>query len=219
MDDLERLFRGLVDVLRAQEPEQPMHTFEVSELYQSIIPYRKYKKALRFDASQDYEMAVLRLLAGEAGYASVEPIEVQQALLEEAQSVNPNPAAFREFAAARVRLNQSAVQAVAQSDEAYAPPSTPEEQEDEELRVEERSKEPVFEPIAVETAPRPSIRPSIDKASVCPHCREELPAKPQLIFCPFCGTRVRPVECPECGSEIEPNWKFCITCGNTSISG
>lgn len=219
MDDLERLFRGLVGVLRAQEPGQPIDTFEVSELYQSIIPYRKYKKALRFDANQDYEMAVLRLLAGEAEYASVEPVEVQQALLEEAQSVNPNPAAFREFAAARVRLNQSAVDAVARSDEAYAPPSTPEEQKDEEFGDEEESKAPVFEPVALETAPRPSVRPSIDEASVCPSCREELPVQPQLIFCPFCGKRVRPVECPECGSDIEPNWKFCIICGHTSTNG
>ena len=219
MDDLERLFRGLVDVLRAQGLERPIDTFEVSELYQSIIPYRKYKKALRFDASQDYEMAVLRLLAGEAGYASVEPVEVQQALLEETQSVNPNPAAFREFAAARVRLNQSAVQAVARSNEAYAPPSTPEGQEDEEFGDEQESKAAVFEPIAVETAPRPSVRPAIDEASLCPHCREELPVQPQLIFCPFCGKRVRPVECPGCGSDIEPNWKFCITCGHSSTSG
>ena len=219
MDDLERLFRGLVDVLRARKPERPIDTFEVSELYQSIIPYRKYKKALRFDANQDYEMAVLRLLAGEAGYASVEPVEVQQALLEEAQSVNPNPAAFREFAAARVRLNQSAVQAVAQSDEAYAPPSTPERQEEEEFGDEKQSTEPVFEPVAAETAPRPSIRPSIDEPSVCPHCNEDLPVQRRLIFCAFCGKRVRPVECPECGSDIEPNWKFCITCGRTSTNG
>ena len=84
MEDVERLVNTLVSVLEQNDPQRARTPFQVSELYQSIIPYRGYKNQLQFDTNQDYEMAVLRLLAGEGGYVSVEPTEVQQQLAEEA---------------------------------------------------------------------------------------------------------------------------------------
>ncbi|MFQ5703319.1 MAG: zinc ribbon domain-containing protein [Gemmatimonadales bacterium] len=238
MDDLERLFRGLVSALGSEGTGGSDEVFEISELYQNILPYRQYKKSLGFDSHQDYEMAMLRLLAGEDGYAAVEPVEIQQSLLEEAQSINPNPAAFREFAAARVRLNREAVRRVTQAAEAYAPPDTPDEMSDsaEKTAVDEKTprvleetapekhdqpesvppgkRGPVFEPVEAEiTTPTTEYRDSVEPRS-CPHCNDELPSRRQVIFCPFCGNRVAPIECPTCGSEIEPSWKFCVTCGH-----
>ena len=112
MDDVERLFTQLVQVLTESQPERLTSAFQLSELYQSMIPYRKYKKQLGFESNEDYEMAVLRLFAGVSDYAMVEPEEVREQLVIEAEATNPNPGAFREFAAARVKLNSSAVRSV-----------------------------------------------------------------------------------------------------------
>jgi hypothetical protein len=51
----------------------------------------------------------------------------------------------------------------------------------------------------------------------CPWCKEDLPHRGGVKFCPFCGSNVRLVPCPECGEELELTWRFCIACG-TEIS-
>ncbi len=48
---------------------------------------------------------------------------------------------------------------------------------------------------------------------VCYWCREQLPLRETLNFCPFCGIDVAVVPCPSCGEAIESNWRFCIQCG------
>lgn len=50
-----------------------------------------------------------------------------------------------------------------------------------------------------------SIRPS------CPKC--EHPVASQYVFCPECGTRIRPQTCAHCNLEIEGNHKYCPYCG------
>lgn len=47
----------------------------------------------------------------------------------------------------------------------------------------------------------------------CLWCRADLPERATLKFCPFCGTDTRLVPCPECGDEVEPEWRFCASCG------
>jgi len=51
----------------------------------------------------------------------------------------------------------------------------------------------------------------------CPWCRENLPGREGVKFCPFCGSNVQLVPCPECGEELELNWRFCVACG-TEVS-
>jgi hypothetical protein len=47
----------------------------------------------------------------------------------------------------------------------------------------------------------------------CPWCRENLPGREGVNFCPFCGSNVKVVPCPTCGEELELNWRFCVACG------
>lgn len=47
----------------------------------------------------------------------------------------------------------------------------------------------------------------------CSWCRETLPDREKLNFCPFCGTDIQVVPCPSCGEALEPGWLFCIACG------
>src|ERR671938_186821 len=107
MDDLDRMFRRLVQNIRNGYPEYLAHPFEVSELYQHLIPYRHNRRELAIDTNQDYEVALCRLLSGERGYLVVDEV-VRDALRRELSTPNPNTAIFREFAAARVSLAQDA---------------------------------------------------------------------------------------------------------------
>src|SRR5262249_43943433 len=104
MSDVDRLFKRLVEVLALRSGPGLQDPIELQDLYQKIIPYRLHRTALRFDSNQDYEMALLRLLAGENGYMEVEPADVAAALAREAHSINPNPGAFRAFGQARAKL-------------------------------------------------------------------------------------------------------------------
>lgn len=206
LDDLDRLFHRLVQVLEERGPGRVGQPAQVAELYQDLVPYRQYRAALRLDTHQDYEMALLRLLAGERGYARVEPEEAQQAFVLEVQAALPDAGVIHEFAAARVHLNTSAAKKVVAGPEAYAPevlhpppsppPSVPQ-------RGPVRGVEEEVSPAEVQGAAEES----------CPYCDAELPKGRALFYCPFCGGNLRGVKCPQCGTELEVGWLYCITCG------
>jgi len=234
MDDLDRLFHHLVDHIARTTPDRLQKPFQVSELYQRLVPYRTHKSELGFESIEDYEMAVLRLLAGESAYARVEPPDVQEALAAEAKQVNPDPGAFREFAAASVVLDREAVQRIVNHEAAYAPPELhpPESPEATPEVV------PVLEaralaapPTSASATPPPTVEEDdttlriaaietrelvfepVGASSDCPSCDEELPAGRDAVFCPFCGEQLAATPCGDCGELIEPGWKYCLACG------
>ena len=49
--------------------------------------------------------------------------------------------------------------------------------------------------------------------TVCHSCREDLPVRDSIHFCPFCGSDLRPSPCSECGEAMEARWQFCVSCG------
>ena len=213
MDDLDRLFRKLVDILATEDPQRLAAPFQISELYQSILPYRTYRKQLGFESNEDYEMALLRLLAGESNYATVEPDEVKEQLVLEAQEKNPNPGAFREFAAARVKLSETAVRSVRSAARAFAPPTPPVApkpgpQADQWAQFAPPTDEP--------TEPQPAEASSPKRGPSCASCNESLPTNRPVAYCPFCGKQTGPAKCPSCGEEIEVGWSFCVTCGRSN---
>jgi len=108
-DDLERLFQRLVLNVAQLDPSRLDGPVPVVEIHQNLVPYRTHRAVLGIETNQDYEMAVLRLLAGEGGYAWVEPDEVRALLAREAASVNPETGVFRRFPSATVRLDPDRV--------------------------------------------------------------------------------------------------------------
>jgi hypothetical protein len=223
-DELERLFRRLVANLADLDPSRLHRAFPVSEIYESLVPYRTHRATLGIDTNEDYEMAVLRLLAGERGYAVVEPGEAQAALAREAASTNPDTGAFRRYAAARVTLDAGRVTKVLESDdavEADQPAEAPEEPAAAEaprqaeatgpelpfvLADEEEEEEEAVRPVARPRAAHPASSP-------CPYCGGDLPVGRAVLFCPHCGQNVGVVHCPTCDTELDVGWRFCIACG------
>src|SRR2546428_3776389 len=122
VDDLGRLFERLVSVLPSEARGRLAVRFPAAEVYERLVPYRSNRSILKVATHQDYEMAVLRLLAGERGYTSLEPAEVQDALRREAGEANPDTAVFRQFPDAILSLNRLAAERSLRGDRAYAPP-------------------------------------------------------------------------------------------------
>lgn len=108
MDDLDRMFRRLVQNIRTGYPDYLSRPFEVSELYQNIIPYRHNRSELGLEQNQDYEIAVMRLLAGERGYLVVDD-GLRDQMQRELASPNPDTSAFRAVSTAQVSLSGEAV--------------------------------------------------------------------------------------------------------------
>jgi hypothetical protein len=103
MDDLDRMYRRLVQNLRAGFPDLLARPFEVSELYTTLVPYRHNRRELALETNQDYELALLRLLSGERGYLTGDA-QMQGDLREELQSPNPDLSKFRAYATSMVSL-------------------------------------------------------------------------------------------------------------------
>src|SRR3989449_4755129 len=95
MDELDRLFGLLVTAL-ARETRVAV-PFPASDVYERLVPYRSNRSRLNVATHQDYEMAVLRLLAGERNYLQLEPETVREAKQREIPTIHPDPPYFRTF--------------------------------------------------------------------------------------------------------------------------
>jgi hypothetical protein len=190
MDDLDRLVRRLVQNVRNSYPQYLSQPVEVSELYQTLIPYRHNRTELEIETNQDYEAALCQLLSGERGYATGDAA-MQEAMRKELSSPNPNTAVFRDFAAARVTLTAEAVRHFADSPTSLqrgAPSASP-------------------------RMSTPTSSSGSSAASACRYCGGTLPDGRKVLFCPSCGQNLMVQRCPACGTELEIHWKYCITCG------
>ena len=208
MDELDRLF-GLLVAALARETRVAV-PFSAAEIYERLVPYRSNRSRLNVATHQDYEMAVLRLLAGERSYVQLEPENVREAMQREISGVNPDPAYFRTFPDAQVMVNGRAAERVLLADRAYAPSGAA---EDEDL-LDTTGENPVpvpFAPRAAFRAPKPK---DALNANQCEYCGGVLPAKRDARFCPHCGQpQEGELKCPGCGSALDVGWAYCLACG------
>jgi len=289
-DVLRRFHRALVREIQASNPELLSSPFSVAEIYQNLVPYRTHRDEIGVEMNADYEHALLRLLAGEHDYLTIESRTARQEIREELESPNPNTSLYRDFAAADVRLNPDKIDEALMWDRTQAdegqeevpigdtgPEAGEEVVEIGEVRdlavgwggdasFEEEAEVEVIEEVVLveeetgddaldqdvvthlvaEVEPKEVLvkdskadttlpsggneEPDEESLSTlpdeggdshapkaCAWCREALPDRPGVNFCPFCGCSVHLVPCPECGEELELNWRFCIACG-TEVS-
>ena len=231
MDDVERMYRQLVRIIRATSPQLLTQPFPVSDLYSTILPYRLHRRDLGLETNQDYELALLELLSGARGYLVVED-RMKQVLGDSLKSASPDPVLIREFGTARVSLAPDALRQL--DGEGRPAASAP-----------AAASAPTADVATIATAPTgtatvaPPARSAGTTASApatstrrpsrpitvpsggeeCPHCKGELPAGRPINFCPHCGQDLTMRHCPACGSELEHEWKFCVTCGRAVGTG
>lgn len=208
MEDLSRFFRQIVRNLAAADPARLRRPLSAGEIRQTILPYRANRRALQLETSEDYELVLIRLCAGEGGFARTEPDDVQAEFAAEALNSNPDLRIVHRHEDAVVILNQKLLAraldpaqglAFAPSDQRFAPPAAE-------------------EPVSAPDPPAPrrgSSKPRTGPLppAICRACRGKLPPERSVKFCPHCGASQALTHCPECQTELEPAWRHCVTCG------
>lgn len=240
---VDRLYEVLVEEIRSHRPDLLDEAFTVAEIYQNLVPYRTHRDRIGTEMNGDYEHALLRLLAGAGDYVKLESDTARRRFEEELESVHPDTGIYRNFAACEVRLNPERVPAAEAGEgvEGDGVPAAPgpsdavdaqlgspaQEEAGDEAPSSDRGEGTAGAPGPREkevSAPEvgdgtgDAERKTTSDDAVCRWCRERLPLRNDLEFCPFCGSRVDLVPCPECGTELDEDWLFCVACG-TQVRG
>lgn len=211
MTDLERFFRRLVSNLAASDPARLHHPIPLEDVQHSIVPYRSNRRALHLETSEDYEMVLLRLCAGEGNLVRTEPEEARARFVEELQSPSPDLGVLQAVEHVVISLRSEPLARALDPEPdpslSFAPPS---------------QLAPPAPPIPGLDLPQletfdPDVEPAADEGAEetphCLYCGDRLPGGRPVRFCPHCGQRQTPPECPQCHSEVEPGWRHCVTCG------
>ena len=177
------MFRRLVQNVRAAYPDYLARPFDVSELYQVLVPYRHNRRELEIETNQDYETALLRLLAGERGYLLGDP-SMQQSIQHELQSKNPDTGLFRAYATNQVSLSPEAVRRLEQQPLTGALPTATA------AMAAPRSLTPTIPP-----APRPQPPATPPSAPSAPSAAAPAPASPPA-FAPIPRPPAPPAAAP-----------------------
>ena len=211
MDDLDRLFQRLVHNIRNGHAEYLSVPFTVQELYDTLVPYRHYRRDLGIETNQDYEAALSRLLSGEKGYIRADQA-MQDRLKKEMASQHPDLGAFRDYAETRISLVPDAVQKLgvsipAQNAGGYS------------VGARAAGQGGNGSPSGTETATSFSIPTlsTVEVADGCRFCGGTLPEGRPVIYCPHCGQNLAAKHCEGCGGELDPVWKFCVNCGKKAM--
>jgi len=221
-DALARFHRVLVEEIVLNRPAYLREPFTVAEIYQNLVPYRTHRDRIGLEMNGDYEDALLRLLAGEGDYLVLESEHARQEIREELSSSNMNTGLYREFAAVDVRLNPLRmprdIPDPVSLRAAFVPPET--EVAAPAPHAPSRVAQPSPPPAPTPPAPHDHVAPEAQETPTgCPWCREPLPRRSNLNFCPFCGADLQTAPCSTCGGELEVGWRFCPACGTSVGDG
>jgi hypothetical protein len=231
MSDLRRLFSLIVHNIAAIDASRLHSPVTLGELMQRIVPYRSSRRHLDVVTSEEYELLVLRLAAGEEGLARLEPPETLARFRRELGGVHPDLHILVFDEAATLTLSREAVTAVlgGAGERGFGPPD-----ERPAPAATEAAAAPAPVPAASRGSPdsaaqRPPAgaeHPPIEEVEIleweapgevhsdrCSFCGGSLPAGRTVNFCPHCGQSLRALHCPQCNEEVELGWRHCVSCG------
>lgn len=202
MTDLERFFRRLVGNLASTDPARLHRPIPLDDVRQTIVPYRANRRALGLESSEDYELVLLRLCAGEGGFVRTEPEEVRARFAEELRGANPDLEILgaAENVLLTLRSEPLARALGPEPTAAYAPPAPP-----------LPSDIPDFPEL--DEPPEAAGPPDEPMPPHCLYCGGALPANRAVNFCPHCGQSQTVALCTHCHGELEPGWRHCVNCG------
>lgn len=205
MTDLERFFRRLVGNLASTDPARLHRPIPLEDVRLSIVPYRVNRRALGLESSEDYELVLLRLCAGEGGFVRTEPEDARARFAQELRGTNPDLDILG--AAENVLLtlrSEPLARALGPEPEvSYAPPAPPPPPQPSDVPEFPELDEP-GEPEAPTDEPVPPH---------CLYCGGALPPHRTINFCPHCGQSQTVAVCTHCHGELEPGWRHCVSCG------
>jgi predicted RNA-binding Zn-ribbon protein involved in translation (DUF1610 family) len=204
--DLERFFRRLVGNLASTDPARLHRPIPLQDVLHAIVPYRTNRRVLQLDTSEEYELVVMRLCAGEGGFVRTDPEEARARFAQELASPNPDLGVLHQVENVVLALrSEPLARALGPEPELeFAPPVTATDETPASIDL----------PPVPELEELPESETSIgDEASHCLFCGGALPLHRAVNFCPHCGQNQRSIQCPDCRTELEPGWRHCVNCG------
>lgn len=221
MTDLDRFFRRLVAALAARDPARLNRPISLEEIRESVLPYRTSRRALGVDSVEDYDLLLLRLAAGDGGFARTSPEDARARFAAESVSPNPDLALLERHGDAVLSLEglRVARALAAGEDDPYAPPSAEAEPGADAEPGRDTEPEPRTEALEdadvldLDVAVPPGTAASRPPALMCLYCGATLPAARTVNFCPSCGQSQTTPRCSQCQAEVELGWRHCVTCG------
>jgi hypothetical protein len=166
------------------------------------------RRELSIATNEDYELLLMRLLSGEGGFIFADE-SLQDDLRREVASSNPDLSALRTYGAARITLARAFVARVLGVTAEQLPPPAP-----------AREAKPAVSPVIAAGDPTATPPPArVVQPDACQFCGHTLPTGRAVQFCPQCGLNVSTRRCPGCSGEIQPGWRFCVTCGRAIGGG
>ncbi|MGE5926100.1 MAG: zinc ribbon domain-containing protein [Gemmatimonadota bacterium] len=232
MSDLRRLFSLIVHNIAAVDASRLYSPVTLGELMQRIAPYRSSRRHLDVVTSEEYELLILRLAAGEEGLARLEPPETLARFRRELGGVHPDLHILVFDEAATLTLSREAVTAVlgGTGERGFAPPgaspapvaaATPDAPTPAPTAAPRDRSGPGAqrEPPGDEHPPIEEVEileweaPGDVHADRCGFCGGSLPVGRTVNFCPHCGQSLRALHCPQCNEEVELGWRHCVSCG------
>ncbi|MDA1080316.1 MAG: zinc ribbon domain-containing protein [Gemmatimonadetes bacterium] len=246
-DPLDRLFAVLVRTVRDRRPELLASGLDVADLL-SAVPYKRVRTEIGVATDDDYGHTMTRLLSGERGLLFVDDLMqddlraeldsknsdlqayrsylnsrvtlAQERVREvlDALGTAPASAAFTDSqtAAPPRPASPPARKARAAPDATAASIASPRPAAPNPPRERPHSPRPNAVPNAIAlmaggVEPR-SARPG------CKYCAQPLPHGRDVRFCPHCGQDLSVMRCAACSADLEPGWKFCVTCGRAATA-
>ena len=175
-DVLSRFHEILVREFGSRCPWDLSASLTVADIYHNLVPYQARRDELGVSTISEYEHALLRLLAGQGDFLTVESTPTRERIRTELQSADPDVGIYRDFYSAGVRLNPDKVEMpLVSTQEEGLPP---------------------FENCAFcqEAVPQES------RVKFCPSCGKSV----ELVPCPGCGEELSHTwrYCVVCGVEV-----------------
>jgi hypothetical protein len=214
MPDLDRLFHQLVTTLAAADPGSLNRPVSLHDIRQSVLPYRTSRRAVGVDSVEEYDLLLLRLAAGEGGFARTSPEDARARFVAESMSSNPDLDVLDRHADAVLTLEglRVARALAASDDDPYAPPAPEPEPAPSGDSPPEAPVEADVLDLDIASAPAATAGPDV-AGLMCLYCGATLPTGRTVNFCPSCGQSQTTPRCPQCQCEVELGWRHCITCG------
>jgi double zinc ribbon protein len=223
--ELEQFFRVLVQTLAGQNParlHQPLAIGEVSR----VLPYREARRHLALNSVEEYETLLIRLCAGEGGFAQADSA-TQQEFAAEVQRPLPDLDVIRRKSDSHLVLRTEPMAEALNggAEERYAPREAGKRESGEAGQGESgsagqgnSSSDPLTRPPADPLASPEGASPLefvVEHPAVirCAFCGGILPATRQVNFCPHCGMGQDVGKCGKCGADVDVGWRYCVTCG------
>jgi len=190
------LARRLDEAGRAEDA-----SVSVAELHRTLLPYHMCRGSVGYATKAEYDIEMLELLSSDRYLVPAES-ELHSAVSDEAASAEPGLGFLKNFSAAQLDI-QSDLSTLFDASTSTLAGGTPERAPSESAML---SDLPVAEPAGT---PGEDLR----AGAACWKCSRELPPRPDLRFCVFCGADQDRPCCPACGEEMNAGWVFCPRCG------